>query len=128
ADRLAAVPQDAWIRIFPIDRESFIYLDILACLYATAAKQTLIWIVPVERVGGVNFVRLGLERDFLMFDLQHFGRFVDFAIPVVVVADRAVQHVVGEDPVERLPLGGICPRRLGLNPHPVGIWGGAGPD
>ncbi len=128
ADRFAAVPQDARIWIFPIDREGFIHLDILACLYATAAKQTLIRIVPVERVRGVNFVRLGLERDFLMFDLQQLGRVVDCAIPVVVVADRAVQHVVGEDHVERLPLRGICPHRLGLNPHLVGNCGCACPD
>jgi hypothetical protein len=60
-----------------------------------------------------------------MFDLQDLGRVVDYPIPVVVVANRAVQHVVGEDRVERLPLGGICPRRLGLNPHPVGNCGGA---
>jgi hypothetical protein len=63
-----------------------------------------------------------------MFDLQHLGRVVDYAIPVVVVADRTVQHVVGEDPVERLPLRGICPRRPGLNLHPVGNRGCACPD
>jgi hypothetical protein len=63
-----------------------------------------------------------------MFDLQHFGRVVDDAIPAVIVADCAVQHVVGEDPVERLPLRRICPSRLGLNPQPVDNCGCACSD
>ena len=63
-----------------------------------------------------------------MLHLEHLGRVVDRAIAVVVVADRAVKHVVGEDPVESLPLRGIGPGRLGLHLHPVANRGGASPD
>ena len=55
-----------------------------------------------------------------MFDLQHFGRVVDHAISVVVVANCTVKQMVAEYPVECLALGGICSGGLGLDCHPVG--------
>ena len=52
-----------------------------------------------------------------MLNCQHFRRVVDRTIPVVIVADRAVEHVVAEDPVESLPLRGVGPWGLGGNIH-----------
>jgi hypothetical protein len=116
------------MRIFPIDGECFVDLNVLARLHAPAAKHALIRIVYIKRVRSVDFVRLGLERDFLMFDLQHLGRVVNGAIPVVVVANRTIQHVVSEYPIERLALRGICPDGLRLNCHPIADGGCARSD
>ena len=57
-------------RILPIDRKSLVHFDILAGLHATAAKNALIRIVTIKRIGRVDFVRLGLEGNFLMLDRQ----------------------------------------------------------
>ena len=51
---------------------------------------------------------------------------MDDAIAVVIIADRAVKHVVLEQTVERLPLRGIGPDRLGLDNHARSGTGGAG--
>ena len=67
---------------------------VLAGLDAAAAKDALVRVVAVERVGGVDLVRLGLERIFLVLHREHLRRVVDRAIAVVVVADRAVEQVV----------------------------------
>ena len=124
ADRRAAVPQHARMLVFPVDRERLVDLHVLARLDAAAAQNALVGVVAVERIGVVDLVRLGLERDLLVLDRQHLRGVVDGAVAVVVVADRAIEHVVAEDAVERLRCaaaacrGGIC-----RNLHPVGDHG-----
>src|SRR5204862_7349696 len=49
-------------------------------------------------------VRLRLEGNPLVLDGEQLGRVVDGAVPVVVVADRAVEEMVAEDAVERREL------------------------
>ena len=73
--------------------------------------------IILERVRPIRFVRLGLKRNFLMLHCEHFCRVVDRAIPVVIVADRAVEHMVAENSVERLPLCGVGSWGLGDNIH-----------
>ena len=112
ADRRAAVPQNARMRILPVDRKRFVHLHVLAGFDAAAAENALVGIVAIERIGVVDLVRLGLEGDFLVLDREHLGRVVDRAVAVVVVADRAVEQVILEDAIERLALRGR--RRGGL--------------
>ncbi len=45
---------------------------------------------------------------------------MDRAIAVVVVADRAVEQVIPEDPVEGLALRNIYSRRFSIDPHASG--------
>jgi len=56
------------MRIFPVNRERFIYLEVLACLYAAATENALIGIVAIERISVVNLVGLGTKWDVLMLD------------------------------------------------------------
>ncbi len=128
ADGRSTVPQHARMGVLPADGERFIHLNILAGLDAAAAQNALIRIVSVERVRVIYFIRLGLERNILMLNCQHFRRVVDRTIPVVIVADRAVEHVVAEDPVESLPLRGVGPWGLGGNIHAGRNSGRACPD
>src|SRR5882672_182798 len=94
ADRFPAIPQDPRMRIFPANRKRLVDLDILASLDAAATKDALIWIVAVKWVRVVHFVRLRLERNLLMLDGHQPGRVVDRAIAVIIVAHRAVEHVI----------------------------------
>jgi hypothetical protein len=54
--------------VFPINRERLVHLEVLAGLDAAAAENALIWIVPIERICMVFFVRLGPEWNVLMFN------------------------------------------------------------
>src|SRR6266404_1044898 len=90
ADRRAAIPQYARIWVFPTDRQSFIDLKVLARFDAAAAQDALIGIVTVERIARIDLVRLGLKRVVLMRYSEQFGRVMNGAVAVVVVADRAV--------------------------------------
>ena len=92
------------MRVFPPNRQRFVDLNILARFHATAAKNALIRIITVKRIRRINGIRFRFERDFLMFDGQQFGRVVDRAVAVVIVADGAVQHVIAENPVKGFPL------------------------
>src|SRR5258708_32975432 len=94
------------MRIFPADRKRLVDLYILTSLDAAATKDALIWIVSVKWVRVVHFVRLRLERNLLMLDGHQLGRVVHRAILVVIVADRAVKHVVAQNAVECFPLSG----------------------
>src|SRR5882724_2904067 len=105
-DGLPAIPQNPRMRIFPTDREGLVDFDILAGLHATSAENALVRIVSVKWVRVVHFVRLRLERNLLMLDSHLPGCVVDCAIPVVVVANRAVEHVISKNPVECFPLRG----------------------
>jgi hypothetical protein len=51
----------------------------------------------------ILFMRFGVIWDRLMFDGQLLC-VVDGAVPVVVVTDRTVKHMIAEDSVEALPL------------------------
>ena len=110
SDRGSAVPKHAWIRIFPVDGERFIDFNVLTSLNAPAAKNALIRIVTIKRICVIDFVRFRSEWDSLMLNRQQFRRVVDYAIAIVVVTDRAVQHVVAEDAIESFHLGCRCLR------------------
>src|SRR5208283_4654391 len=99
------------------DGERFVHLDVLARLYAAAAKEALARIVAVKGIGRVNFIWFGLERIFLMLHREHLCRVMDDTIAVVIVADRTVKHVVLEQTVESLTLRGIGPGRLRFHLH-----------
>lgn len=43
---------------------------------------------------------LAEKGDFLVLDRQQLGRVMDCAVAIVVVANRAIEHVVAEDAVE----------------------------
>src|SRR5712692_11159403 len=101
-----AVPEHAWIRIFPVDGKRFVDLDVLTSLYTAATQNALIGIVAIERIRVIDFVRLRSKRDSLMFDGQQLGGVMDRAIAIVVVANRAVEHVVAENSIECLHLRG----------------------
>jgi hypothetical protein len=61
-----------------------------------------------------------------MIHREHLGRVVHRAVAVIVVADRAVKHMVLEQTVEGFPLRGVSPGRLGLHLHAGGNLCGAG--
>ena len=60
-----------------------------------------------------------------MLHIQFCRRVVDRAIPVVVVAHRAVQHMVLQNAVERLALRDVDGLARGLHLHPSGHPGPA---
>jgi hypothetical protein len=74
------------MRILPINRKSFIDLQVLAGFHASAAKNALLRVVAIERVGMILFVRLGMIRNRLMLHGQQFFGVVNGAISVVVIA------------------------------------------
>ena len=110
ADGRASVPEHTRIRIFPVDGQRFIDLDVLAGLYAAATENALIGIVAVERIGVIDLVGLRSKWDSLMLDGQQLRRVMDGAVAIVVVAHRAVEHVVAEYSIKRFYLGGGCRR------------------
>ena len=114
--------------IFPADRKRLVDFNILASLHATSAENALIRIVSVKWVRVIDFVRLRLERNLLVLDGQQLGRVVHRAIPVVIVADRAVKHVIAENPVERFPLSGDRSCGSCGNVHAGRAMRGASPD
>jgi len=79
-------------------------LDVLTSLYTAATQNALIGIVAIERIRVIDFVRLRSKRDSLMFDGQQLGGVMDRAIAIVVVANRAVEHVVTQNSIECLHL------------------------
>ena len=68
ADGRTAVPQNARMRVVPIDGKRLVHFDVLASFHAAAAQDALVGIVTIEGICVVNFVRFGLERDLLMLD------------------------------------------------------------
>ena len=83
----------------PADGKGLIHLNRLAGLYALPAKNALAGVVAIERVGHVYFIRFRREGVVLMLNVQLERRVVDPAIFIVVIADRAVEHVVAENDV-----------------------------
>src|ERR1700694_140065 len=101
ADGGAAVPQNSRMRIFPADGQSFVDLEILARFDAAAAQDALIGIVAVERIGVVDFVRLGFEWNALVLDGKHLGGVMNHAVTIVVVAYGAIQEVIAQNAIKR---------------------------
>ena len=101
-----AVPEHTGIGVFPVDGERFVNLDVLTCLDAPAAENALVGVVAIERICVIDLVRFRSEWDPLMLNSQQFRCVVDHAIAVVVVADRAVQHMVAENAIKRFHLSG----------------------
>ena len=91
--------RDTGMRIFPVDRQRLIDLQILARLNASTAKNTLVGIVTVKGIRQVDAIRLRLVRNFLVFDGEKSGGVVDRAVAVAVVADGAIQEMIAEDTV-----------------------------
>lgn len=54
-----------------------------------------------------------------MLDGEELRRIVDFAVSVVVVAHRAVEQVIAENPVEGLGLRSCCAPGVGCHAHAV---------
>jgi len=107
--------------IFPADGPRLINLQILTGLYATAAQNVLIGIVPVGRIAGVHLIRLLLKRVTLVFHGEQLSGVVDGAV-AVVVAHRAGEIVI----VDRLRWRRSCrrkramPRRFFPSPQETG--------
>src|SRR5947208_15055678 len=70
SDRRTAIPNYARIAIFPVDRKSFVDLDVLTRLHTAAAENALIGIVAVERIRVVDLVWFRSNRDSLMLYSQ----------------------------------------------------------
>ena len=71
----------------------------------------MIGIVAVEGIGHVHFIRLGLVSNFLVLDVKKLGRVMHRAVTVVVIADRAVEQMIAEDPVKGFALRSVRARR-----------------
>ena len=64
----AAVPKHTRVRVFPVNRERFVYLEVLAGFDAAPTKNALLWVVAIERIRMVFFVGLVTKRDALMLN------------------------------------------------------------
>jgi hypothetical protein len=124
---LASIPQHPRMVRLPIDRQRFIYLHILAGLHGPPAQNALAGVVAIKRIRVVLRIRLRRKRPLLVLHAHLFGRVVDRAVAVVVVAHCAVKVVVAEYPVERLALCDICSLRRGRHCHPRRCRGAARP-
>src|SRR6195256_6452328 len=114
--------------VFPINRKRFINLEVLAGLYAAAAQNALIGVVAIERISVVDFVRLGPEWNVLMLNGQKLRGIVNCAVTVVVITDRAVEHVIAENPVVCFSLRGGGGIRFRINDDSIGNGCRAGPE
>ena len=104
---------------FPIDRQRFIDLNVLTCFYAPAAKNALLRIVAIESIAVILCVGLRAIGYRLVLNSQETLSVVDGAIAVVVVTNRAVEHVVAQDAMEAFllrPYGTLC---FGRDNHSV---------
>jgi hypothetical protein len=76
----------------------------------TSPENALVGVVAIERICVIDLVRFRSEWDLLVLNSQQFRRVVDDAVAIVIVADRAVQHVIGQDAIKRFHLGRLCLR------------------
>src|SRR5262245_18332143 len=90
-DLFPAIPENAGMLTFPIAREGLVYTAGFTRLHALAAENALVRVLSVKRIRHVHRIGFRLIRMILVFDLQRDGRIVHAALPVVVVAHRAVQ-------------------------------------
>jgi hypothetical protein len=116
------------MRVLPPDGECLVHLDILAGLHATPAQDALVRVVSVKGIRVVDLVRLGLEWPLLVLDPHHPGGVVYRAVPVIIVAHRAVEEMVSQDPVKGIPLRRACQGGLRGDIHSLGHHGPAGPQ
>ena len=114
----AAIPKHPRMVALPIDRQRLIHLHVLARLHTTPAQDALVRVIPIERIRHVLLIRLRRKRTSLVLNIQLCRRVVDRAVLVVVVAHRAVQHMVLQNPIERLALRDIDGLARGLHLHP----------
>src|SRR5580698_10527543 len=96
----------------PANGQGFIHLDVLARLNTAPAKNALIWVVEIEGIGYIDFIRLCLVRNRLVLDGKQRSGVMDSTVAVVVIADGAIQHVIAEDTVKCLALRCVGPSRF----------------
>src|SRR5438094_3632937 len=128
SDRRTAIPKHARIWILPVNRKSFVDLDVLTGFNAAAAENALIGIVAIERIRAVDLVGLRSKRDSLMLNGQQLRRVMDSAIAIVVIADRAIKKVITEDAIKCFHLGGRGLRGFCGDRYSIGDSGSAGPN
>src|ERR1700722_7418148 len=92
------------MRILPVNGKGFVDLQVLAGFNTSAAKNTLLRIVAVERIGMIFPVGLGMIRNGLMLHGQQFFGVVNGAISVVVIAYGAVENVIAKNATKGLSL------------------------
>jgi len=101
----------------PVDRKRLVDLNALAGLDAAATQDALVGIVAVEGVGVVLRIRLVRERARLVLYVKLRRGVVHGAVLIVVIADRAVEHVVLKDAVEGLALCNVYGFACGFDNH-----------
>ncbi len=126
ADLHAAIPEHTWMLQFPADRKRFIHLHGLAGLNALAAQNALARIVAVEGIGHIHFIGLGLELMLLVLDIQGQRRVVYPAVLVVVIAYRAIEHVIAKNHIEGFRARILGSLRFRDDFHPGNDLGSAG--
>jgi hypothetical protein len=123
-----SIPKHSGVPILPANRERLIDLHILTGFDAAATKDALVWIITIKRIGIVYLVRFRGERNPLMLNSQKPRGVVDRAIPIVIVADSAVQQVITEEAVKRFFLGAARSRGFSDHLHTVRGQSRAGAD
>src|SRR4029453_2789668 len=73
-------------------------------LDASPAENALIGVIAIKRVRIVDYVWLRSIGNVLTLNRQQLGGVVDGAVTVAVVANRAVENVIAENPVKRFLL------------------------
>ncbi len=113
------------MRGLPVDGEGLVDLHVLAGLDAAAAEDALVGIIPIEGIGHVLLVWFGSVLARLVLYVEFGGGVVDGAVLVVVVADRAIEHVVLQDAVEgRTSFAGSPAAALTLTMQVSQLWMG----
>ncbi len=93
-DLLAAIPHHARHVAVPGDGQRFVHLHILAGLHAAPAKDALVGIVAIKRIGVVLRIRLLAVLAHLVLYVELARGVVHRAVAVIVVANRAIQVVI----------------------------------
>ena len=52
-----------------------------------------------------------------MLDRKQLGGVMDRAVAVIIITNRAIEHVIGQNPIERIPLGLRRATRFGRDLH-----------
>jgi hypothetical protein len=88
------IPDNPGTITLPVDGESLVYLQLLTCLNAAAAEDTLIRIVTIKGVRSVDLIGLLLE---FVGGVRYLGgcdSIVHHAIAIVIFAKGAVKVVI----------------------------------
>ena len=110
----------------PVDRQRLIHLHILAGLHTSPTQNALVRIVAIEGIAEVGRIGLGLIRALLMFHVEQSRGVMHSAVFIVVITDRAIQHVIAQDAIEGFALGHIDQLRLCHHDHAIGNRRSAG--